>query len=279
MGEFISKTTVVSALFYIGRDRWQHSGFPPDVDRYKSWVVNLLRQDICLYFYVDDYYYNFIVNERKKHDPNFKKTVIVKTSLDNLYFYKKYYNREACLISSFDFKQTIFHKDSADMNYPLYHIINFSKIEFIKKSFEENKFKSDYFFWVDAGGLRYITDREDKIWLDSKYEGFNTDKITHFTHNLEFDIYNGKSDYFRTQNRNIQGTAWIIPKEKVTLFFDLIDNEVDSIISNRIVGSDEKVYDFLYKSNPKLYRLEKCGWFEFYDIVKLKTKNIFLDMG
>jgi FkbM family methyltransferase len=279
MGEFINKTTIISGLFYIGRDKWQYSGFPPDVDRYKSWVGNLLKQDINLYFYVDDYYYDFVFEKRKKYDPNFEKTVLIKISLDDLYFYKKYFNQEACLMSSFDFKQTIFHKNSADMNYPLYHIINFSKIEFVKKSFEENKFNSDYFFWVDAGGLRNVINEKNRTWLDTKYEGFNTDKITHFTHNLEFDIYNGKSDYFRSQNRNIQGTAWIVPKDKISLFFDLIDNEVNSIITDRIVGSDEKVYDFLYKSNPELYRLEKCTWFEFYDIVKIKRKKVFLDMG
>ena len=270
----MNKVTVISSLFYIGRDKWKYSGFPPDVDRYKSWVGNLLRQDINLYFYVDDYYYDFVFEKRKKYDPNFEKTVLIKTSLDNLYFYKKYFNRELCLMSSFDFKQTIFHKDSADMNYPLYNIVNFSKIEFVKTSFEENKFNSDYFFWVDAGGLRNIINEEDRIWLNMEYEGFNTDKITHFTHNLEFNIYNDKSDYFRSQNRNIQGTAWIIPKNKISLFYDLIDNEVNSIITNRIVGSDEKIYDFLYKSNPEIYRLEKCNWFEFYDVCKSKFSNL-----
>lgn len=282
MGESINKITVVSALFYIGRDRWKHSGFPPGTDRYKSWVTNLLRQNINLYFYTDEYYYEFVLENRKKYDPNFEKTTIIKTSLDNLYFYKKYYNKEACLMASPDFRSTIFHQGSADMNYPLYHIVNFSKIELVKKSFEENKFQSDYFFWVDAGGLRNVISKEDREWLDPNNQCFNTDKITHFSHREDFTIYPDKSDYFRSQNRNIQGTAWIVPKEKVNAFYDLIDNQVATILEERIVGSDEKVYDFLYQTNRDLYQLKVGGWFEFYNIVKLqvpKRKKVFLDMG
>jgi FkbM family methyltransferase len=290
MGESINKVTVVSALFYIGRDRWKYSGFPPGTDRYKSWVTNLLRQDINLYFYADDYYYDFIVENRKKYDPDFEKTVIIKTSLDDLYFHKQYYNKEACLMKSPDFRKTIFHEGSADMNYPLYHIVNFSKIELVKKSFEENKFQSNYFFWVDAGGLRHEVDENNRTWLNLDSDCFNTDKITHFSHNENFNIAPDKSDYFRSQNRNIQGTAWIVPKDKVDTFYSMIDKEVDSIIKSRIVGSDEKVYDFLYQTNKDLYQLKICGWFEFYNIVNKSEdvlaeesiepgKNVFVDMG
>jgi FkbM family methyltransferase len=291
MGESINKVTVVSALFYIGRDRWKHSGFPPGVDRYKSWVTNLLRQDINLYFYADDYYYDFILENRKKYDPNFEKTVLIKTSLDELYFYKQYYNQEACLMASPDFRKTVFQQGSADMNYPLYHVVNFGKIELVKKSFEENKFQSDYFFWVDAGGLRNVISETSSTWLDSNNTCFNTDKITHFSHREDFSIGPDKSDYFRSQTRNIQGTAWIVPKEKINSFYNLIDEQVATIIKERIVGSDEKVYDYIYLNNKELFRLEVCGWFEFYNIVRQTSKtvegqdnvqsgkNIFVDMG
>jgi hypothetical protein len=263
----MSKITVVSALFYIGRDKWKHSGFPAGVDRYKSWVTNLLRQDINLYFYADEYYYDFILENRKKYDPNFEKTVLTKIDLDDLYFYQKYYNKEACLMASPDFRKTIFHEGSADMNYPLYHIVNFGKIELVKKSFLENKFESDYFFWVDAGGLRNVISEEEKSWPDVNNQCFNADKITHFSHTEYFTLYPSKSDYFRSQNRNIQGTAWIVPKEKVGTFYDLIDNQVSTIIEERIVGSDEKVYDFIYSTNKELFQLKTCNWFEFYDVV------------
>jgi len=274
--------TVISALCYIGRDKWKHSAFPPGVDRYKSWVSNLLSLDTQLYFFTDDYYYDYIVDIRKQHDPEFKKTVIKKVSLEELYFYKKYYIQEACLMFSPEFKEKVFFPDSADMNYPLYHIINFSKIEFVKTAAEENPYNSTHFFWSDAGGMRNsITDYKGTSWPEVNDDFFN-DKIIHFSHREQYSIYPNKDEYFRSQDRNIQGTAWIVPKEKVNTFFDLIDNQVDTIIKEQIVGSDEKIYDFLYTENKDLYQLKQCSWFEFYNLCRSesqKRKKVFLDMG
>lgn len=268
MDKSINKITIVSALYYIGRDKWKHSGFPPGVDRYKSWVGNLLSLDTCIHFFVDDFYHDYVVETRKKYDPELQKTVIVKMSFDELVFFKKYYNDESCLMSSPEFKSRVWFKDSADMNYPLYHIINFNKINFVKQASENNVFDSNHFFWVDAGGLRENTKvYENQIWPSFKEDIFN-DKITHFSHNNFFELYPNKDQYFLSQTRNIQGTAWVVPKNLINLFHNLIDYEVKSIISEGIVGSDEKVYDFLYLNNKELYNIKTCGWFEFYNLSK-----------
>lgn len=266
MEKFMSKVTIVSGLFYIGRDRWKHSGFPPNYDRYKDWVKNLLSLDINLYFYVDDHYHDFVHDFRKKYDPDFEKTVLIRTSLDKTYFFEKYYSREACLMDSPKFKHELYCKDSADMNYPLYHIVNFSKIDFVKRSFEENKYNSDYFFWVDAGGMREnLENYENKKWPTDSNPIFDH-KVVHFSHHQDFNISN-KKEHFLSQVRNIQGTAWIVPKDKVNDFFNKIDEQVDTILKEEIVGSDEKVYDFLYINDKNFYRIVKCGWFEFYNVL------------
>ena len=258
--------TLVSALYQIGRNRWKYSGFPSDYDRYRDWIKNLLSIDSPLYLFTDKHYYDHVVAERKKYDPNFEKTVIKKIPFDQLYFYQKYYLEESCLMNSPQFRNKIFHLHTADMNYPLYHIVNFSKIEFVKQASDENKFNATHFFWVDAGGFREKRETyENKKWPVVKDDIFN-DKITHFTHNEVIKIEPSKDDYFRAQIRNIQGTAWVVPKEMVNNFFQMIDNQVNTIINEKIVGSDEKVYDFLYTTNPELYQLKKCGWFKFYDV-------------
>jgi hypothetical protein len=258
--------TIVSALYNIGRTRWKKSGFPKDYDRYMDWVKNILSLDCNLYFYTDDHYYNHVVENRKKYDPDLSKTIIKKIDLSDLYFFQKYYVSESCLMSSPEFKSKIFFHDSADMNYPMYHIINFSKIEFVKMSSEDNKFDSTHFFWVDAGGLREnISNYENVSWPKIK-DDFFSDKIVHFTHRLNFDIYPSKEIYFLSQNRNIQGTAWVVPKEMVNTFFESIDSEVNNIINQKIVGSDEKIYDFLYHQNKNNYMLKECGWFKFFNM-------------
>lgn len=269
----MSKVTIVSALYNIGRERWLKSGFGIGNDRYKGWVKNLLSLDAHIYFFVDDFYYDYVVEHRRKYDPNFEKTQIVRTPVDEFYFYKNYYNAEASLMFSPEFRKKIWFKDSADMCYPLYHIINFTKIDFVKRVSEINPYNSDYFFWVDAGGMRENFDQYENVkWPNENSEYFN-DKIIHFSHNAVFDIYPNKEQYFLSQTRNIQGTAWIVPKNKVNYFFDLIDDQVSTIIGEKIVGSDEKVYDFLHNTNTQHYQLVVCGWFKFFDMMKSSNQN------
>lgn len=269
----MSKVTIVSALYYIGRDRWKSSGFGPNNDRYKNWVKNLLSLDADIYFYVDDFYYDYVVDFRKKYDPEFKKTTIVRESLDSMYFYKKYFNDESCLMFSPEFRKRVWFKDSADMCYPIYHIINFTKIDFVKRASEVNPYNSDYFFWVDAGGMRENFEQYENVKWPNENSEFLNDKIIHFSHHSSFEIYPNKDQYFLSQTRNIQGTAWIVPKNKIDHFFNLIDNQVSTIISEKIVGSDEKVYDFLFKNNEDLYQLVVCGWFKFFDVMKISNEN------
>lgn len=278
-----SEVTIVSALFNIGRGRWKRSGFPPGYDRYEHWVKSLLSLDACIHFFVDNHYHDLIVSERRKVDPNFEKTVIVNVSLDRLHFYKNYYVDESCLMASPQFRQRVYHPDTADMNYPLYHIVNFSKIDFIKQAMEKNAFGSSHYFWVDAGGLRGSHEKYKNVKWPNFSSDLFCDKIVHFSHNSEFNIYPNKNEYFLSQVRNIQGTAWIVPKDRVNDFFNAIDAQVKTIIQEKIVGSDEKVYDFLYKENPTQYKLIKCGWFEFFDkaaanitapaIIKAESEN------
>ncbi len=265
--------TIVSALYYIGRDRWKHSAFPPGVDRYKSWVVNLLSLDAKIYFFVDDYYHDYIVETRKQYDPEFKNTIIKKIPLTDLYFYKKYYVPEACLMFSPEFRDRVFFHDSADMNYPLYHIINFSKIEFVKKAAEENPYNSTHFFWSDAGGMRDSREKYAGVKRPAVTDNIFNDKVIHFSHKAEYNIYPTKDEYFRSQDRNIQGTAWIVPKEKVDTFFNMIDDQVDTIIKEGTVGSDEKVYDFLHNNNKDFYQLEVCGWFEYFNVCNAASEE------
>jgi hypothetical protein len=269
MGESVNKITIVSGLFYIGRDRWKNSAFPPGVDRYKSWVTNLLSLDINLYFYTDDFYYDFILENRKKYDPELEKTQLIRTSLEDFQSYKTHYANEACLMSSPEFKASVFFKDSADMNYPLYHIVNFSKIEMVKKSSEEDRFKSNYFFWVDAGGLRESpSNYENVTWPNLENKIFSLDKVTHFSHSEVFNIHPTKKEYFLSQVRNIQGTAWVVPKNLIPLFYNMINNEVTSTLKNGIIGSDEKIYDSLHNNRKELYNLKQGGWFSFFELCK-----------
>ena len=146
-------TTIVTCLFYIGRDRWKFSGFPPGYDRYSGWMKNFLSLDAQMIFYVDEFYYERAVEIRKQYDPNLEKTVFIKTSLDQLEVYKTYYNRLSSLMNSPEFKKKIQFQVS-DMLYPLYNVLMYNKANLLKQAAETNPFKSDYLDWGNAGTFR-----------------------------------------------------------------------------------------------------------------------------
>lgn len=259
-------TTLVTCLFYIGRDKWKFSGFPPGYDRYIGWMENFLSLDANIVFYVDDFYYDKVVEIRKKYDLNLEKTTFIKTSIDNLQTYKDYYNKMSSLMNSPEFRSKIQFMVS-DMLYPLYNILMYNKANLLKQTAELNPFKSDYLYWVDVGAFREdISNYKNVKWPDTtKLEYFNN-KITFFSHyGSEFNIEN-QENYFLSQTRVVQGGYFIIPIQKVNFLKREVDGIINEILDKKYIGSDEKILDLIYKRNSSYFNMIKSDWFEFYKL-------------
>ena len=289
-------TTIVTCLFYIGRDRWKFSGFPPGYDRYSGWMKNFLSLDAQMIFYVDEFYYERAVEIRKQYDPNLEKTVFIKTSLDQLEVYKTYYNRLSSLMNSPEFKKKIQFQVS-DMLYPLYNVLMYNKANLLKQAAETNPFKSDYLYWVDVGAFREdLSEYENIKWPDFNNTAYFNNKITFFSHfGSEYNIDNQET-HFLSQARVVQGGYFIVPVQKVDFLKEEVDSVINEILNKGYIGSDEKIFDIICKRNPGSVNMIKATWFEFYGLTKYKGiaveapveevpivrgegKNVFLDMG
>lgn len=265
--------TLVSCLFWLARTKWQHSGFPPNYDRYASWSENFLSLDANIVIFTDEHYIESVKEKRIKYDPDFTKTVIIKKNLKDLEFYQKYFFQMSVLMSSPQFK-LIKHADCADNMYPLYNVVQYNKISLMREVRDANPFGSTHLMWMDCGSCREGLDK----YKNRKFP-INTDliidKAIHFTHNLEFSLCERKQDYFLSQIRNIQGTSWILPVELVDEYHNLISNELESTMADGYIGSDEKTYDSIYQSNKDIIHLVKCNWFQFFDIMSQEpTKSV-----
>ena len=266
--------TLVSCLFWLARTKWQHSGFPPNYDRYASWSENFLSLDANIVIFTDDHYIESVKEKRIKYDPDFTKTVIIKKNLKDLEFYQKYFFKMSVLMSSPQFKH-IKHADCADNMYPLYNVVQYNKISLMREVRDANPFGSTHLMWMDCGSCREGLDK----YKNRKFP-INTDllidKAIHFTHNLEFSLCERKQDYFLSQIRNIQGTSWILPVELVDVYHQLISHELESTMDDGYIGSDEKTYDSIYQGNKDIIHLVKCNWFQFFDVMSqepVKTVN------
>lgn len=259
---------IVMALYDIGRDKWPN--FTMSYHTYCWWMRNTLSLDANIVVYTEDKFVDEIRKYRKEFDPEMKKTVIVEIPLTQLYIHKEYYTDISYLMSSVDFKSKIHFKDVPEMCQPLYNIIMFEKVFFLKDCIKEKFFNNDMVIWADAGGLRENIDKyKNYIWPNlTKINNLDNDKITFFTHNMNFNIPTEMREYHSlSQIRNIQGTCFLAPSHLVDQFSSLFLETINEAIQNDYIGSDEKIFDICHTKKPELFNLIKSGWREYFDIL------------
>ena len=278
----IKKPVIVMALYDIGRDNWDNYGL--SYNTYLFWMRNTLSLDANIVVYTEDKFSDIITNIRSEFDINLEKTKIVKINLEELTCYKLYNDKLNSLMSSEDFKNKVFHQ-VPEMTKPLYNIIMFNKVYFLKDAKDNNYFESDFFIWADAGGLRNdISFYKNNVWPSiDKINQLDNNKITFFSHSDNFVIPN-QEFHAMSQIRYIQGTSFFVPRNMIdNLVLEFNETIVDCIQSGYI-GSDEKIFDLTYCKNKDKYNLIKCTWRMYFDLFKQNggydnKKRIFLDLG
>ena len=267
MGMAITKRpTIVMALYDIGRDDWDH--FNLSYNTYLWWMKNTLSLDANFVIFTENKFVETITNNRLEFDPKFEKTIIVNQSLERLPSYIRYNDRLSSLMSSESFKQKVHHPHVPEMTKPLYNIIMFNKLDFLKQTKDVGFFDSDHIIWADAGGLREdISNYQGKIWPDmDKLEGLDKSKVTFFSHSSDFNIDNPEF-HSMSQIRHIQGTAFVAPLSTIDDLHTEFHQTVEECISQGFIGSDEKVFDLTYIKDKSKYNLIKCTWREYYNIL------------
>jgi hypothetical protein len=149
------------------------------------------------------------------------------------------------------------------MNHPLYNIVMFNKVFFLKEALNLCPYAT-HLLWLDAGGIRHGIDKN--IWPDVNKLESNT--VTKFSHNVPFEITNPEWHSF-SQLRHIQGTAFICPSIMIDWYIKEIHKTIDGCISMGFIGSDEKIFDLTYIKDPSKFTLIKQDWREYYDWLKI----------
>ena len=139
-------------------------------------------------------------------------------------------------MNSESFKSKVSFHDVPEMCQPLYNIIMFNKVFFLKDTIDKKYFNNDMVIWADAGGLREdVQNYRGHQWPNiEKIKSLDNSKITFFSHNSDFDIrVEDRQFYSLSQIRNIQG-----------------------------------IFDITYTKNKNFFNLIKCSWREYFDILK-----------
>ena len=255
------------ALYDIGRENW--SNFRMSYHTYLWWMRNTLSLDANVVIYTESKFIDEIINYRKEFDKDLEKTIIVSSPLESLPIYKNYNEKLTNLMNSQEFKSKVSFHDVPEMCQPLYNIIMFNKVFFLKDTIEKKYFDNDMVIWADAGGLRESVENYQLAkWPNiEKLNMLDNSKITFFSHNQHFTVPD-KQFHSLSQIRNIQGTAFFLPSNLIDDLTNLVIETIDESIDSGYIGSDEKIFDICYTKKEDLFHLVKCSWREYFDIFK-----------
>lgn len=259
--------TAVTALYYLERDKWEHSGFGKNIDRYKWWLPNILSLNTNLIIFTDDHYYNHIIETKKKFESDSRKLTVIKIPLEQLEMYVKYKDSITQVMNSADFKASIAFDTVAEMLYPLYNVLIYNKVSFVKEAATLDPYNSTHYFWVDVGAFRgNIVEYYNVSW-PTKKEYFH-DKVVFFSHyGWDYNLDDQKK-HFLSQTRVVHGGYFIMPKQLIDAIKELVEGVLVEVLRDGYIGSEEKAFDLICKRHPEYFELVKAGWFEFYNLTK-----------
>lgn len=263
----IKNTAIVTALFDIGRDKWDN--FTMSYHTYLWWMRNLLYLDTNIVIYTEEKFREEIINIRKEVDPELEKTIIIVQALEQIDGYQIFYNPLQQLMTSIQFRDRI-QFDVPEMTKPLYNVVMFAKLFYIRDAASKNLFNADLYVWADAGVIRENNPIRGIKWPDlSKINELDNSKVTFFCHHPFVTVKKENHRHHAlSQMRFIQGGAIFVPKVCVNEVCNLFETTALECIANGYVGSDEKIFDFVYLTGPENYNLIQCGWREYIDLFK-----------
>ena len=254
------KTTIVTALYDIGRGSW--TNFKRSYNEYFKYFKNVLSLDCNIVIYIDEKDLNVVRLLRSEIDPEFKKTKIITNKFTELEAYKKFYIKTKEVMIGEKFKSRRFESHTPEMLYPEYNIINFNKISFLEHAITNNFFNSDYFIWLDAG---FYHDKFPHEMLYKKYPNcekikkLDDDKVHFLTLCDSEDIE--LSSYYDSRV-SITGSMFAGKGEPLLMLKNICFSVIEEFLNNDAINDDQTIYAYAYKKNKNLFNLTKGNWFD-----------------
>jgi len=254
------RTTIVTALFDIERDKWNK--YNASYDGYLNQMKNMLSIDSPMVVFTQEKFFKKIFDMRSEIDPKMNKTKIIVRDLESSTTDRLWGDRIRKVMSSSEFKKEVAFPDVPEMSKPMYNILMYSKVYWISQAIDMSAFRTANYMWLDAGCFREIGDGYKKYMI--KWPNVQINKPTFFCHHDKINIHD-KKNHVLSQMRFIHGGCFIIPKKYFQEFKTNFELTLDYILKNNYIGSDEKLLDLVFLHNTSTYELIKSGWREYFE--------------
>ena len=279
LGELrLMKVTLVSALFDINRvdgRKWEE---------YLKWFEITLKLRVPMVLFLDRDMQEFIDKRRgdlfsKPEQKEYLHTQTLYQTVEDIPYYGLKDQIQEILDSD-QYKKDMADPERIECKQAMYPIIQYSKFPWLTKAAEMNPHKSDYFFWLDAGGSRFFEDydltqnypsEEAKKALDEMGDSFlvqmNTEYYT--------DLANAKTlstDYLYDNRSYVLGSMFGGHKKSLFRVCDMIhDVLMNDMLANNTINNEQIALGYLIKKYPDEFSL--------YERTNQKHMALFHELG
>jgi protein YibB len=249
--------TVVTALINIDRENWQH--FNRKWEFYLSYMSNILKLDVPMCIYVEEYMLEFISKCRE----NFEHTKII---LINIEEYKLYDRLDTIkeIQNSDGYINICVDKTCPEVSIPLYDITVNNKVDFLYRTVLEDPFLTDKFIWLDAGyGHSKFTIPDKFKWYPKLYLDLadnNNIVINTFFDNPCVEDY---LEFFKAHQDFMDGGLVVGNKQAIKKLHSLYYNLIYETIDKKIIDDDQYFMTMTYINNKDLFNLVKIPNWEY----------------
>ena len=246
-----NQVTIVTAFFDINREG---RGDGRKISEYKEWIQKTLQLNCNLYVVTEEKFKDFFMENRPKRYPMEIKIMNFKDS-----YYYRYYDIMKEILQSDYYKHKIAYPTRVECVLPEYNIIQYSKFHYLKLAIQDNPFKSDYFFWMDAGCSRFFMDVDISKPFPSQnisaYLKQNPEKFI-IQKRQDLEYFNIDETFIWKADNLLYGTMFGGDVTIINKISQLVENVLtNEMFSNMNVNNEQLALAIVWKKYPELFFL------------------------
>jgi len=242
--------TFVTALYDIGREK---EGDGRKFTDYLEWFSKTLQLDVNLVVFVSKAQKKFVEKNRSS-----KNTHIICQELNEIPCYKHLTAVQRILGSGYrKWSNYLVHK------LPLYSIVIYSKFGWLTQTIKLNPFKSDCFFWIDAGISRFFPKDGGKLVMDPKWmSNVQASNRVWFQGAYKLENVIKTQTRYRTQQLIEEKSGWLSctvfggsAKSMIDLAHDVLRVLKHDMFKRKRLHTEETAMCILYLRDPNKFQV------------------------
>ena len=226
-----------------------------DWEDYLNWFAKTLQVKCPFIIFTEEETVDFIKDKRKNLP-----THIITTKLEDVPLYSLK-DKIQNILDSEEYKSQMTDCSRVECQESIYSVIQYSKFKWIVESCKINPFESKYFFWLDAGASRFLSDDD----IENEYPSAEAlsqlgeiDNTFLLQYNPDYypDLVNADlllESYFYDNRSFICGSMFGGNSEAIKNVDKEMDIIFDKMISNKCINNEQIALGYLCKSKPDLF--------------------------